>query len=703
MSTTFYPANPLQVPPEFTKPAAAFQRQVMKVICAIVFFCLAYLLLLAIAIALAIGSVYLGGLIFSINANAITMGAGLGIIVVGLLVVFFMVKFIFSTYSSKDPGRKEIFAHEHPELFSFLEQLTHDTNTPMPKRVFITADVNAGVFYDSSFWSMFFPVKKNLAIGLGLVNCVNLSELKMILAHEFGHFSQRSMKLGSYVFTMNRAIYNMLYENNGYNDILEAWASLHNVFALMSVLTARIIYVIQSILKLLYRLINLSYMKLSREMEFHADTVALSVTSSSVAISAMRRVSFGANCMQFCTQKAAAIAGQQQILVNMFSLQQRMMRYGEQVHGMEIENGLPVISDELLNTYVPSRLVIKNQWASHPSEEEREARYRAAAIENITDIRSAWILFRNSTTLQEEMTKHYASVHFKEMVASALVSDDAVMEEVFNEGRLYEYPAAFGGFYDSREFQVIDESFVATDGMSFDMLYSPENIRLLKRHAQNVFDLQVLWAIKEKKMDIKHFQFDDDAYTQQQAANVFAALEQEVISADEWLSKLNQEAYYYHQAAAVIQDPNVATLLQEQYKLVLVLQSAASTFHTAIQIICERIEYIYAAEGFELSVMRELAAEIKTQEDIIKKIFKQMQQQKVAVDTADKTFATDVAAYLDTNYTYLIGREWQEAELVATFRFCRKAEHNSNNVLRLARKAYLQTAVQLYTGEVNHL
>jgi len=35
-------------------------------------------------------------------------------------------------------------------------------------------------FYNSSFWSMFLPVRKNLEIGLGLVNSINISEFKQL-------------------------------------------------------------------------------------------------------------------------------------------------------------------------------------------------------------------------------------------------------------------------------------------------------------------------------------------------------------------------------------------------------------------------------------------------------------------------------------------------------------------------------------------
>src|SRR5688572_8351939 len=125
---------------------------------------------------------------------------------------------------------------------------------------------------------MFLPTKKNLQIGLGLVNAVNISEFKAILAHEFGHFSQRSMKLGSYVYNVNKIIYNMLYDNRTYGKALEGFANVSGYFAIFANLTSWIISGIQSILQQVYGVVNKSYMSLSRQMEFHADSVAAYVS-----------------------------------------------------------------------------------------------------------------------------------------------------------------------------------------------------------------------------------------------------------------------------------------------------------------------------------------------------------------------------------------------------------------------------------------
>ncbi|MBK6964785.1 MAG: hypothetical protein IPH20_12810 [Bacteroidales bacterium] len=72
--------------------------------------------------------------------------------------------------------------------------------TSCPKKVYLSSDVNAAVFYDSSFGVCFFPIKKNLQIGLGLVNTITETELKAILAHEFRTLLAKNNESRSYVY-----------------------------------------------------------------------------------------------------------------------------------------------------------------------------------------------------------------------------------------------------------------------------------------------------------------------------------------------------------------------------------------------------------------------------------------------------------------------------------------------------------------------
>src|SRR5262249_56724551 len=82
-------------------------------------------------------------------------------------------------------------------------------------------EVNAAVMTHTGLTSLFWPTGKDLLIGLGLVNVLTLSEFKSVLAHEFGHFAQKSTRLGGYVYTANRIIYDLVCGRDWFDETVE--------------------------------------------------------------------------------------------------------------------------------------------------------------------------------------------------------------------------------------------------------------------------------------------------------------------------------------------------------------------------------------------------------------------------------------------------------------------------------------------------
>ena len=271
--TLTFPAMPDGADKSITRPSNQFKKSTYKVIAAIVLFVVVYVLLLISATAIAIALGWLGVAMMSAISSFIVLVLGIGLILCGLMLIFFLVKFIFAKSQKKIPGY-EITENEQPELFAFIRKVTDEVGTSYPKHVYLTNDVNAMASFKPSFWSLFLPIRKDLTIGLGLVNSLNQSEFKAVLAHEFGHFSQRSMRFGSYVYHLNKALYNLLYENAGYNKALNAWGRWHWMLRFAATINIYIIRCIQEILRKVYLFINKSYMQLSRQMEFHADAIA---------------------------------------------------------------------------------------------------------------------------------------------------------------------------------------------------------------------------------------------------------------------------------------------------------------------------------------------------------------------------------------------------------------------------------------------
>src|SRR5690606_10636643 len=148
------------------KISPEFKTQTTKAVLSIALFILTYLLMLILAIGLTILCVYGGIMLIAIRPMFITIALGIGLASLGILVLFFLLKFIFKSHKVDRSHLTEIRKSDEPQLFKLINDIVQRVGTSFPKKVYLSTDVNASVFYNSSFWSMFFPIKKNLQIGL---------------------------------------------------------------------------------------------------------------------------------------------------------------------------------------------------------------------------------------------------------------------------------------------------------------------------------------------------------------------------------------------------------------------------------------------------------------------------------------------------------------------------------------------------------
>lgn len=209
-----YPPSPVGIPADFTKPGKSYQKRVWIASAGILSFVILYL-------------GFSGWLLyksFRLFANTFTGGDdGFLSFVVGVITGFlgvFMVKALFFITRSNTNGYLEIDAAREPRLFAFIYRIADEVGAPRPHKVFLSNRVNAAVFYDISFINLFFPTRKNLEIGLGLVNTLNLGEFKAILAHEFGHFTQRSMIIGRWVYIAQQVAHQIVAKRDGLDRFL---------------------------------------------------------------------------------------------------------------------------------------------------------------------------------------------------------------------------------------------------------------------------------------------------------------------------------------------------------------------------------------------------------------------------------------------------------------------------------------------------
>ena len=448
----------------------------------------------------------------------------------------FLFKFIFANHKDVDPHRIEIFQEDHPQLFEVIREITKSVGTHFPKKVFLSHNVNAGVFYNSSFLSLFFPVRKNLEIGLGLVNSLNLGELKAILAHEFGHFSQKSMRLGSYVYTVNRVIYNLAYDYDHWDRILEGWAKARGVFGYFAQVTFELAEQARKILRKTYGVVNLQYRGLSREMEFHADEVAALVAGRENTVSALRRSEFCEMAYESTLNIVRMLSEKKQISKNIFrDHSYEIQRIGE-LFKMEFDHGLPVISDKTIETHTHTpRVIIKDQWATHPSREERENNLISFTQDGaMIDRSESWQLLDNHVNWQEKVTKNLYSVDIGDLTEYEVVGNETYVSTRRSELAKHKADDIFNGYYDQRFFYAIgldelwDNPVEADMEVELNSVYSKESRRKYALIILTQADLEKLRSIKNNEIKVKYFEFDHKQYSRGEIDGIISKLEEDL-------------------------------------------------------------------------------------------------------------------------------------------------------------------------------
>lgn len=123
--------------------------------------------------------VIIASFLFSYHTvKGIVQGCGTGVSLIILCVVVlrflaivlgvYLIKPLFAFKKSCDERCGEVFEAECLDVFAMIRDVASRAGCEMPKHIYSSLDVNACVFYDTNFWIVFFPVKKNFEIGLGL-------------------------------------------------------------------------------------------------------------------------------------------------------------------------------------------------------------------------------------------------------------------------------------------------------------------------------------------------------------------------------------------------------------------------------------------------------------------------------------------------------------------------------------------------------
>ncbi|MFM9864672.1 MAG: M48 family metallopeptidase [Micropepsaceae bacterium] len=403
VDTFVFPPSPAVVPEGLTKPTPKYRRHATLAMLSLIGFMAIYLALMG----------WFAWTAYQIFATIEQFdGNEIWVAVAGACSAFlalFMAKSL--VFFQKGAGNEdmELKAKDHPRLFKFLHAIADETGAPKPHRVFLSPRVNAAVFYDLNFFNLIFPSKKNLEIGLGLVNVLTLSELKAVLAHEFGHFAQKTMAVGRWVYVAQQIATQVVNKRDALDKFLVGLGRFDLRVAWIGWILQFVVWSIRSLTDTLLSGVILAQRALSREMEFQADLVSVSATGSEALINALHKLSGADDALDRTFGFANAEYGNKTPVKDVFAVQSRVLEHLRSIYNDPHYGATPAPAaeaPELHRVFKSDVAAPPRMWATHPANADREDNAKIVFVRCELDDRSAWELFPNAAELREQMTAH---------------------------------------------------------------------------------------------------------------------------------------------------------------------------------------------------------------------------------------------------------------------------------------------------------
>jgi Zn-dependent protease with chaperone function len=331
------------------------------------------------------------------------------VIALPLLFVFgFLVRGLFVVKHASTSRDVEIFEADEPRLFSFLHRLADETGAPRPHRVFLSAEVNACVFYDLSFWNLIVPSKKNLVLGLGLVNVLSLDELKAVVAHEFGHFAQKTMAVGRWVYVARQIAGNIVVARTGFDRVLDFLSRIDLRVAWIGWGMRLVLWAIRAVLDTVLRVVVLAHRALGRHMELQADRVAVSVSGSDSLIHALHRLGPADEAWHEAVRFALEEQRAGRPVEDLFALEAAALEHLRRVLDEPTFGATPARPEGDLSAHRVFAEALANpprMWATHPPNRDREESAKAVYLPSVLDARSAFGLFTDPLDVRRRVTR----------------------------------------------------------------------------------------------------------------------------------------------------------------------------------------------------------------------------------------------------------------------------------------------------------
>lgn len=399
--SSVYPSDPAEVPEGLTSETPGHRRNARLALLGLLAFVASYLALTA----------WFSYEAVTLLHEAFVSGTkSWGPWIAGLLATFiavFLGKALLFFRRHRDPTLVEIRPEDEPRLFEFVHRLAEQTHAPRPHRVFLSPRVNAAVFYDLSLLNLLWPSRKNLELGLALVNVLTLTEFKAVLAHELGHFAQRTMAVSRWVYVGQQIAGNIVAKRDLFDDLLLRLTNADIRVGWIGWILRTIVWSIRSVLDSFFGLVLIAERALSREMELQADLVAVTVTGSDALINALHKLHAADAAWDIALDIAAREVGEGREPRDILAMHTKVIEHTRWLLDDPSYGATPASSqaDDGTHRVFRAALAVPPQmWSTHPPNHVREENAKRHRVRCEHDDREAWLVFADADATRARVT-----------------------------------------------------------------------------------------------------------------------------------------------------------------------------------------------------------------------------------------------------------------------------------------------------------
>jgi Zn-dependent protease with chaperone function len=137
-----------------------FKKKSSSAILSIILFIIVYILLFLSAIALTLGCVAAGIFLIAAKPMFFTLMIGAGLAGFGIMISYFLIKFLFKKHINDRSSLTEIKRTDEPQLFAMIDEIVKEAGTDFPKKSILPMMLMPVFFMTQTSGVCFCPSRK---------------------------------------------------------------------------------------------------------------------------------------------------------------------------------------------------------------------------------------------------------------------------------------------------------------------------------------------------------------------------------------------------------------------------------------------------------------------------------------------------------------------------------------------------------------